>query len=113
MREIDESKRFEHEQDKTLDAYILGKIKHELKEEQSTAIRKKEDKKNIMRQMMEENNERKRRLVEMTEKEKLEDIELQKQSIKLSEDLERARQEEFKQKADVISKMIQNSQDKV
>lgn len=33
MREIDERKRFEHEQEKTLDAYILGKIKHELTEE--------------------------------------------------------------------------------
>lgn len=63
--------------------------------------------------MMVENNERKRIILENQEKERLEDIQLQKQAIKMSEDLEHARAEDFKQKADVISNMIQNSQAKV
>ena len=53
---------------------------------------------------MEENEERKKRMAAIEEQERLEDIELQKQAIKLSEDLEKKRAAEFKARADRISK---------
>lgn len=113
MREIEERKRFEYEQEKTLDTYILNKTKAEIEEEHAEQIRKRQEKMDIMRKMMEENNERKRILLEQKEKEKQEDVELNKKAILLAEELEKQRELELKLRNDRIAKLIQNSEAKV
>ena len=83
MREIEERKKFETEQEKALDGYILRKIKEELvKEQQETVVQKKE-KMEEMKKVMVDNEARKRRLLDMQAREKEEEIDLQRKAIQL------------------------------
>lgn len=106
MKDINERRDFENQQDKALDKYLLQKIKDEMKKEQEETADSKLKKKNEMRRVMDENEVRKKLLAEQAEKERLQEIELQKKAIQIEQALEEARSAEFKAKADRISSIL-------
>lgn len=108
-QEIEERKRFEIEKEKTMDAYILQKVQNEVKEEIAAQQKRKEEKKEMMKRMLVENEERKQIKLQQLERERLEDIELNKKAIKISENLEKERAAEFEVKANRINAMIKSS----
>lgn len=109
MKETAERKRFEREQQETLDNYILQKIKKELADEEVEKIEAKKEKRKNMLKVLQENDARKRKVVEQQEKEKQEDVDLQRRAIEMGEELERQREEEFRTKANRINEMINSS----
>merc|ERR1711957_966808 len=86
MKEIQQRKNFEVAQEKTLDAYILSKIKEELAREQQKQAIDKQVKQEEMKKVMFENESRKKKLTDQQANERQEDIELQQKAIKLAED---------------------------
>ena len=106
MKDIEERRNFEAQQEKALDKYLLQKIKDEMKKEQEEAADSKLRKKNELRRVMDENEERKKILAEQAEKERLQDIELNQKAILIAQELEEARAAEFKAKADRISSIL-------
>lgn len=106
MKDIKERRDFETQQEKALDAYLLQKIKEEMKKEHDDAAETKAKKMNEMKRVMAENEERKRILAIQAEKERLQEVELQKKALQLAKELEEARAAEFKAKADRISNIL-------
>lgn len=106
MRDINERRQFDTQQEKALDSYLLQKIKEEMKKEQDDAQQAKTRKMNEMRRVMQENEDHKKILADQAEKEKQEEVELNKKAIQLALDLEEARAAEFKAKADRISNIL-------
>lgn len=113
MKEIQQRKEFEVAQEKTLDAYILSKIKEELAREQQKQALDKQVKQEEMKKVMFENEARKKKLMDQQAKERQEDIELQQKAIKLAEDLEAQRAKDLKMRSDRIQALISVSEDKV
>ena len=106
MKDINERRQFENQQDKALDSYLLQKIKEEMKKEQEDAQDAKMRKMNEMRRVMQENEDRKVILAAQAEKEKKDEVELNKKAIQLAQELEEARSAEFKAKADRLSNIL-------
>lgn len=106
MKDINERRQFENQQEKALDTYLLQKIKEEMKKEQEDAQQAKARKMNEMRRVMQENEDHKKILAAQAEKEKKDEVELNKKAIQLALDLEEARAAEFKAKADRISNIL-------
>merc|ERR1712183_941078 len=113
MKEIQQRKEFEVAQEKTLDAYILSKIKEELAREQQKQALDKQVKQEEMKKVMMENEARKKKLTDQQAMERQEDIELQQKAIKLAEDLEAQRAKDLKMRSDRIQALISVSEDKV
>jgi len=113
MKEIQQRKEFEVAQEKTLDAYILSKIKEELAREQQKQAVDKQVKQEEMKKVMLENEARKKKLLNIQAKERQEDIELQQKAIKLAEELEAQRAKDLKARSDRIQALISVSEDKV
>jgi len=113
MKEIQQRKNFEVAQEKTLDAYILSKIKEELAREQQKQAIDKQVKQEEMKKVMFENESRKKKLTDQQAVERQEDIDLQQKAIKLAEDLEAQRAKDLKIRSDRIQALISVSEDKV
>lgn len=106
MRDINERKQFEIQQEKALDTYLVDKIKEEMKKEQEDAQESKLRKMNELRRVMQENEDRKKKLAEQAEKERLLDIEMNKRAIQLAHELEENRAAEFRAKSEKISNAL-------
>lgn len=113
MREIQQRKQFDIDQEKTLDGYILSKIKEELAREQQKQAVDKQVKMHEMKKVMQENEARKKKLTDIQAQERQEDIDLQKKAIQLAEELEVQRTKELKLRSDRIQALISVSEDKV
>jgi len=113
MKEISQRKDFEISQEKTLDSYILSKIKEELAREQQKQAVDKQVKQEEMKKVMLENEARKKKLLDIQANERQEDIELQQKAIKLAEELEAQRAKDLKTRSDRIQALISVSEDKV
>ena len=113
MKEINERVQFEKDQEKTLDAHILDKIKDELVKENLKQAKEREDKRRDMRQVMIENEKRKKKMNDMEAQQRAEDIELQKMAIALAQEMEEEKARQIKARSDKIQAQINVSQDKV
>ena len=84
----------------------IKKIKEELMQEKQENDDLKQRKLEEMRRVMGENEERKIIMAHQREKERIEDIALQRKAVEISEELERQRQAEFKAKGDRLTEIL-------
>lgn len=92
--------------EKDREALTKMKIKEELQKEKEEAEDLKRKKLEEMRRVMAENEDRKAVMAEIKERERLQDVELQKKTAEIAEELERQRQAELKSKSDRIQNII-------
>jgi hypothetical protein len=106
MRENEQKRRLKSDLEKQRDELTMQKIKEELAREQQEVVDLRNQKLEEMRRVMQENEERKIIMAQEKENERLENIELQKKAIEISEELERKRAAEFKARSDRISNIM-------
>ena len=111
MKEIDERRKYERDQEKALDGFILEKIKEDIVKEQTFFKEKKKAEYEKMKNMLDENEERKKIMSELKEKERKEDVELQKAYSKLVEEQEERRAAEFRAKEERMQQFMDRSKE--
>lgn len=92
--------------EKDIQALTTQKIKEELVQEKEEAEDLKQRRLEEMRRVMAENEDRKIIMAEIRERDRQEDVDLQRKAVEVGEELERQRIAEFKTKADRISNII-------
>lgn len=89
-----------------IDKKIMQSIETDLAKQRELQVLRAEQKKKEMVVIREENEHRKQRKLEQESKERAEEIELQKLTNELAQDLDNQRAEEIKRKAEKIQKMM-------
>ena len=89
-----------------IDKRIMESIEHDLVKQKQLQLARNEEKRQEMVRVREENEGRKLLKKQQAEKDRLEQIELQKMADRLAQDLEEQRAAELKAKADKIQQMI-------
>jgi hypothetical protein len=111
MKEIDERRKYEKDQEKALDAFILEKIKEDIVKEQTFFREKKKAEYEKMKNMLDENEDRKKIMAELKEKERKEDVQLQQAYSKLVEEQEERRAAEFRAKEERMQQFMDRSKE--
>jgi hypothetical protein len=111
MKEIDERRKYEKNQEKALDAFILEKIKEDIVKEQTFFKEKKKAEYEKMKTMLDENEDRKKIMAELKEKERMEDVQLQQAYSKLVEAQEEKRAAEFRAKEERMQQFMDRSKE--
>jgi hypothetical protein len=113
IQENKEKRDREEQIEKDRQARAKSMIQEELRMEKQEAEDLKQKKLEEMRRVMAENEERKAILEKVREQERQEEIQMQKRAAEIQQELERARQAEFKAKADRLSDILKSSEEAV